>query len=489
MSLPVCLVLSGRTLQENLENYDRFRAWVDMVEVRADKLAPEEWQKLGTWPLFGVCTNLLTLRRPEDGGDFSGSDQERLQFYQNRLEEAWDWWDLEEQHPLPRSLEEAYRAKGGKILRSFHDFHGPPHDAQQRARNMIEDSDAVKIAVFVKDSSQLWDLFHLSQELRDINHIVIGIGPYGLVTRILGAALGSLWTYATSELGSNSLGQIDPRTLKEVYRVDKWTLTDAVYGVVGNPIHHSKSPLFHNNGFRELGFGATYVPFLADRLADVLSLSDYLNLKGLSVTLPFKEQAAQVAALVEERVRVCKAANTLVHTTKGWVAHNTDTIGFIKPLLRQIGSGNLDGIKVSVIGSGGATRGIVWVLRQYGARVLVLNRTFNKAQILAAELGAEAAPLSADSLERLDAFSDVIVQTTSAGMGTQIDVDPLEFYPWKGSEIAYDIIYAPPRTKFLQRAQEKGCPTINGVAMFVEQAKEQFELFTGHEYPFEDPNF
>ncbi len=483
MPLNICLVLAEESLARDLEVYEQHRDWVDMVELRADKLRPEERTKLRTWPLLGKIPNILTLRRTTDGGDYRGDDEDRLAFYQMHCDEGWDWWDIEEGHPLPENLESEYRSRGGKILRSFHDFQGLPPDAAERARAMFRGSDAVKIAVALKDSSTLGNVFKLAEELNNLPRVIIGMGAYGLATRVLGLALGSLWTYATSHPGPNDLGQIDPKTLKEVYRVHQWTSDDAVYGVVGNPIHHSKSPIFHNAGFRALGIRSVYLPFLANNLEDVLRIREHVNLRGVSVTIPFKEQAAHLAAVTEESVRACKAANTLVLTAGGWAAHNTDTLGFLRPLLKKWGCSDLKGKKITVIGSGGAARGVVWALKQAGAQVLILGRTFARAEALARDLDALAAPLAPESLDLVEKHQDAVIQTTSAGMADQIDVDPFSFYPWSGKEIAYDIIYNPPITKFLEHAQSRGCQIIRGVEMFVEQASEQFELFTGLEYP------
>lgn len=483
MAVEVCLVLGQSTLRQNLEVYERWRPWVDRVELRADRLEPAEWKDLGRWPLLGRVPCILTLRRPEDGGSFVGPESERLTFFSARSEEGWDWWDVEENHPLPRELEARFRAAGGKILRSFHDFQGIPPNAWERAQALGQEADAVKLAVQIRSSKDLIALFSLARRLGPAPRVVVGMGEPGLPSRILGAALGSLWTYATSEPGPNPLGQLDPETLQELYRVGRWEADQPVFGVVGKPISHSRSPTFHNRGLDALHAPGIYVPFLADDLADVLALGEFLDLRGLSVTLPHKEAAATVAAERIEPVGFIGAANTLVRSEGRWCAHNTDAAGFLHPLKRFWGSETLNAKRITVIGSGGAARAVVWALRTAGVRVLVLGRTLARATELAKALGAQAAPLSPAALPAIREHSDAIVQTTSAGMGDQIDVDPLDFYPWTGRELAYDVIYSPRMTRFLRRAQEAGCPVLTGWDMFLEQARQQFRLFTGRDYP------
>jgi len=482
VALKICLVLSRSTLEDDLNLYLTYQNYVDLVEVRADKLHESERARLGEWPLLKKIPSILTLRVVEDGGDFRGSIDDRIRFFEERLDEGWDWWDLEENLELPKNLVSEYRKKQGKVLRSFHDFSGIPSDALERAQRMASQADAVKVAVMVQNSAQLLELFFLAQDLRKIPHVVLGMGEYGVPSRILGAALGSLWTYASGEQ-TNNLGQLNPKTLRQVYHIEGWEADQPVFGVVGNPISHSKSPLIHNHGFEQVGFTGIYVPFLADHLEDILVLDEMLNLRGLSITLPHKEKAVELSYFADEASRSAKAANTLLNTPKGWIAHNTDVVGFIKPLLRFWKVEQLHDKRITVIGSGGAARGVIWALLNVGAKVLILGRTPSKVESLAREFGLEWAILQPDSIEKITQFNHAIIQTSSAGMGEQIGVDPFEFYPWNGTELAYDIIYNPRQTQFLKRAQQAGCPTLSGWEMFVEQAREQFELFTGEELP------
>lgn len=489
MGLKVCLILDGATLEEDLQLWERWRPWVDLVELRADCLQRCEWDQLGHWPLLGQVPCILTLRRREDGGHWSGSEDDYTAFYLSRTGEGWDWWDLDEQARLPPQAIQDFRARGGRVLRSIHAMDGWQSDAVPRLLDLARGADAVKYAVWIRTAADLGKLFELSEDLAEVPRVVIGMGPYGFPSRILGRALGSLWTYALPREGVGPLGQIDPRTLKTVLRVHRWEVTHPVFGVAGDPALHSKGPWVHNLGFERLGLDAIYLPFPTDDLEATLQLRRWIRLRGLSVTVPHKEAAATLAWYADATTRACGSANTLVASGEGWVAHNTDVTGFLRPLLQQWGVESLIGKRITVLGAGGAARAVVWALVDRGAEVLVLARREERAKALAEALGARWGHLGPDALPFLREHADAIVQATSAGMGDQLGVDPLEFYAWEGRELAYELVYNPPITRFLERAKAAGCPIIGGWEMFREQALEQFELFTGQEYPQPFPEF
>jgi 3-dehydroquinate dehydratase/shikimate dehydrogenase len=139
--------------------------------------------------------------------------------------------------------------------------------------------------------------------------------------------------------------------------------------------------------------------------------------------------------------------------------------------------------RATVVGTGGAARSVLWALGQQGFKVVVLGRTPAKVQALALEFGVESASLGPESRSAVEDHADLIVQTTSVGMGDAEGHDPLDWYDFTGREIAYDIIYAPRWTKFLKRAGKAGCRLLFGEDMLVNQAFGQFERFTGRPYP------
>jgi 3-dehydroquinate dehydratase/shikimate dehydrogenase len=243
-----------------------------------------------------------------------------------------------------------------------------------------------------------------------------------------------------------------------------------VYGVIGNPVAHSRSPHIHNAGLAALGLDAVYLPFLVDDVREFLRVADLLGVSGVSVTVPHKLAVIPHLARQDPSVARIGACNTLVRAEGGWHGTNTDWPGFLAPLDRRFGSGGGSRIRATVIGAGGTSRAVVYGLRETGAEVLILNRTLAGASGIAQEFGCRAG-------------GDLVVQTTSCGMEPAVDCDPLPEYRFRGTELVYELVYRPAVTPFLGRAMAAGCRWIGGMEMLLEQAYEQFRLFTGSPYP------
>lgn len=138
-----------------------------------------------------------------------------------------------------------------------------------------------------------------------------------------------------------------------------------------------------------------------------------------------------------------------------------------------------------MIGAGGSARAVVYSLSREGVEVLIINGTVSRARERAAEFGCRYAGLD-EGLKLIPQYADIIVQTTSLGMEPQAEADPIPGYTFQGHEVVYDIVYKPPVTRFLQRARDAGCITIEGMQMLLHQAYAQFLKFTGQEYPLDD---
>jgi 3-dehydroquinate dehydratase/shikimate dehydrogenase len=279
-------------------------------------------------------------------------------------------------------------------------------------------------------------------------------------------------------------GQLDPEMLKEIYRWGEMDPYFALYGFIGNSsVVGSFSPGIHNRGFSAAHIQAICVPLPIDDLKHFFTLTDTLNLRGFSVTAPFKEKILPYLTEHSPAVEAVGACNTVVRTTRGWVGYNTDYSGFERDVLRFLNLRTLKGIKACVVGAGGAACAVTYALKTLGAKVCVINRTMAKAKELAGRYGFLWSGFNERAVELLSRYNDLIVQTTSVGMEGGPQGDPLEFYEFDGNESVYETIYRPSETSLLARAREAGCRVSNGLGMLYEQTKEQFELFTGHTYP------
>jgi 3-dehydroquinate dehydratase/shikimate dehydrogenase len=266
--------------------------------------------------------------------------------------------------------------------------------------------------------------------------------------------------------------------MKMLYRADQVNDRTHIYGVIGNPVLHSFSPRIQNPGFHGINFNAIYLPFLVDSVRTFFILAEMLQISGFSVTVPHKQQVLPYLGKITREVKQIGSCNTVVRAKNLWMGMNTDYYGFIEPLIADIDSGRIQ--SALVIGAGGAARSAVWALRNHGCKVIIVNRSIDRAKSLAQETMA-----SWDSLEQASSYEqvDLVVQTTSVGMVPHSNEDPIPDYRFHADQVVYDMVYRPTYTRMLQRALEAGCRLLFGIDMLVRQGKHQFEAFTGYHYP------
>lgn len=252
-----------------------------------------------------------------------------------------------------------------------------------------------------------------------------------------------------------------------------------LFGVLGHPVAHSLSPVLHNWAFRELSLPAVYLAFdkAPEELDEFLRAVRALPVAGLSVTIPHKVAVLDALDGVSDLARRVGAVNTLYWGGGKLLGENTDIAGFLEPL-RDLGQ--VPGSAL-VLGAGGAARAVLAGLLDLGVpRIGLSNRTPDKAATLAAEFGVGAVPWE----HRQDAAAELVVNTTPLGMaGERQGLSPWADICLSPSQVAYDLVYNPQTTRFLADAANMGCRTIDGLSMFVAQARAQFRLWTGRDFP------
>ncbi len=457
-----------------------------MVELRVDLLHHSQWSGIARFALECPLPALCTIRRRCDGGGWVASESRRRGLLAAAARASFRFLDLESDLPdravaLPR--------RGPRIIRSLHDPAGTPPHLPALLRGLPRRSREIpKLAVTPHGCTDLARIVAAAQTVPG-PHIVIGMGDYGVATRLLAAKLGAWSTFTSIGKRSAAPGHLDPITMQRRYRFSTLRAATPVYGLIGSPVAHSRSPELHNCGLAAAGLAGTYVPFLVDDVAAFLELAPSLGVRGLSVTIPHKERVMPLLQRADPSVSGAGACNTMVRERHRWVGYNTDAGGFLAPLEGMLTDGRIR--RATVVGAGGAARAIVWALRTAQVEVLIANRSLPRAQQLAARMGAQAVALSApDLVQRVRAYRDLIVQATSVGMDAhgaesraEAADDPIPRVPLSGREVVYDIVYTPPDTPLLQRAKAAGCTLIYGREMLLGQAFEQFLLFTGVQYP------
>ena len=411
----ICLTLSGPTILDNLKALADNKDYVDICELRLDLLSPSEVAKAADFPSMVDIPVILTLRRVSDGGKCTLQEKARRSLLIDTMKNGgFSYVDIEDD-VKKSDVEEAAHSLGMKVIRSYHDFEGVPADIFSRVHSLASRGDVAKIAVTPHNTADVMTLFRINEELKDVPKIIIGMGEWGVATRILYKKMGSILTF-----GSNGKavapGMISARELKLLYRADQLNDNTGIYGIVGNPVMHSLSPQIHNPGFHKIHYNAVYVPFLSESIRSFLALAEMLRMRGFSVTVPFKVDVVKYLGNITREVKQIGSCNTVVRVPNMWKGTNTDYYGFIHPIEKEIDDGRIK--SALVIGAGGAAKAIVWALKMRNVKVMIVNRTKSKADELARLYG-----VGSDSLDNISLYEgkvDLVVQATNMGLHYQV---------------------------------------------------------------------
>jgi shikimate dehydrogenase len=248
-----------------------------------------------------------------------------------------------------------------------------------------------------------------------------------------------------------------------------------IMGVAGYPCAHSRSPNLFNALFEQYHLNYHYTLFEDPELDEIMDVARGIDAKGLSVTIPFKKNVIEYLDEIDEHAALeIGAVNTVVFSCGTSIGYNTDWLGVRKPLVA------LKGAKAVLLGAGGVAAGAAYALTDLDMDVTILNRTPENAQKLAERFGCKWGTW--DEFDRIK--PDLVVNATPLGM--QPDTrNPLREDQLHKDMTVFDLVYTPPRTPLIEAARAKGCATISGLEMFIEQAREQFYLFFGIDVPAE----
>jgi 3-dehydroquinate dehydratase/shikimate dehydrogenase len=264
--------------------------------------------------------------------------------------------------------------------------------------------------------------------------------------------------------------------MRSLYRCDKLSKQTRVYGVIADPVAHSKSPAIHNRAFQARRIDAVYLPFLvaAPHLSDWMRLAAQLPVCGFSVTTPHKQKIGRYLDTIEPLAKRIGAVNTVWRKAGKWRGTNTDAEGLLKPLKKHL---RTTGASVLIAGYGGAARAAAIALSDAGAQITITGRHGQRAQQLARVVKADVVTLKQAQTQEYDA----LVHATPVGMWP--GVNEALFTNRIPAEIVFDMVYNPHETLLLRHAKEQGCTIVHGAEMLIEQAVSQFEIWTGESAP------
>jgi len=448
------------------------------IELRLDWLRTDRqraaflfWLKQQSFPRV---TFLATCRRRAGGGKYGGNAQEELYWLMQSRAAGCSWCDLEIEtlRKLPGKSVREY-AVPSKVLLSMHDFRRTPPLPRMVEPPAHGAVDAVKMAVTahtIEDSLRLLRLARRSKKF-----VAVPMGEAGLPARILALRQGSALAYAPVGVAT-APGQVSFHEMKYLFRAHALTRRTRVYGVIGDPVGHSLSPLMHNTGFVARKIDAVYLPFLVKDLRDFLKAVAEFGVRGFSVTLPHKQTILNYLKDCEPLAAEIGAVNTvLVRRDGSLYGCNTDYVGVLRALQHQL---RIAGSRVLIFGAGGSARAAAFALARAGASVAICARRESAARALARAVGGEVLPRR---LLRSAKF-DAILNTTPVGMHPHAGISPLA--PSElNCRLVMDLIYRPERTQLLKLSAQKGIATVSGVEMFLAQGAAQWEIWLQQRAP------
>lgn len=509
----LCVAISVQTMEQALADAAlAAENGADLVEYRVDLMT--ELESVASLVRRSPLPCIVTCRPTWEGGLCELPDQERIPVLEAASLAGASYIDVElvayrrsanlrqKVHfnagaPVDRSAPRPDR-KG--LIVSSHDFQSRPARLSSLVAEMNgTGADVVKVAWAARSVRDNLEAFELLRH-RGKPTIALCMGEAGLMSRVLAPKFGGFLTFAALRPGTGTApGQPSLHELLETYRFRSIGPGTSVYGVVGSPVAHSLSPHVHNAAFAARGIDSVYLPLPVQSgyeafkaFMETVGREAALDLRGLSVTLPHKENAyrylKEVGGVLDAVAEHAKAVNTIHLTPEGLRGTSTDHAAILHCIRLGLVRDDLREVEIAVLGAGGTGRTTVAALVGTGARVHVYNRTLDRAEQLAEEFPEVVAGVHALS-ELLTTSCRVFVQTTSVGMAGQESGRSV----WEEAggvpsslgvgAVAFDTVYTPLRTAFLRVAGERGAVTVPGVEMFAHQAAAQFRYWTGLEHP------
>jgi len=269
------------------------------------------------------------------------------------------------------------------------------------------------------------------------------------------------------------------------------TGSSTVYGIFGDPVAHSLSPLMHNAAFDHYAIDAVYVPFhvTADTLASAVASLKALDIKGVNITIPHKEAIIPLLDQVDPLAKQIGAVNTVVNNNGRLLGYNTDSSGFMRAATSDLGF-SPQGKKVLLLGAGGACRAAVQALLAAEVeQIAVANRNLHRAADLINTVATNtrkqqlvAVSYQSAEFSSTVATADLLVNTTSVGLhGESLNFLPLENI--KGSALIFDMVYSKAGTALVQAARLRGLPSVDGLSLLAAQGEDAFFIWTGERLP------
>ncbi|KAF6176618.1 hypothetical protein GIB67_034480 [Kingdonia uniflora] len=496
-STMVCVPLMGTSVEELVvEMGEAKMQGADLVEISLDYIKNFRPREDLKFLLRDRPLPVLLVYRPKwEGGQYEGVEKTRLNALRLAMELGADYIEVELKVALDFMADtNPNKTVNSKIVVSYHVGSGTPSKEELShlvARMQSTGADIIKLVTCAYDITDLARVFNLLPYC-EVPLIAYSTGDRGLISQLLCPKFGGFLVYGS--LRSNSIpGLPTLESLKQAYRPEYLDSDTKVFGLISNPVGHSKGPILHNPTFRHVGFNGIYVPMLVDDLKEFFRVYSSSDFAGFSVGIPYKEAVTECCDEVHPLAQSIGAVNTIIRRPGDGklIGYNTDceaSITAIEDTLRERAwideqaslTSPLSGKQFVLVGAGGAGRALAFGAKSRGARVLVFDIDYERAKSLAYSVSGEAQHYE-DLINFRPDKGAILANATPVGMHPNTDRIPVSENSLGVYKLVFDSVYTPRKTRLLKEAEVAGAIVVSGVEMFLRQAMGQFNLFTGNE--------
>ncbi|KDP21552.1 hypothetical protein JCGZ_22023 [Jatropha curcas] len=495
----VCTPLECETAREMLSSMEKARAeGADLVELHIDSMffshisQAENLFKLRTLP--AIVSFRPKLSKISSNGDYFNVTCRQVLRLAGNLDVEFVEIDYPQVVSDIDMAEYVYNRSNTKLIVSSY-VKGEKPSAEKLGNLIVHmqstGADVIKLVINVDYITDLAPIFKMLAHCQ-VPLIALAVGSRGLISQLLGPKFGGFLVYGSLE-EKPIPGMPTLFSLRHIYKLEYINPETKVFGLISNPVGHSKGPILHNPAFRHTGYNGIYVPMQVDDIEEFFRTFTSTDFAGFSVGIPHKEAAVGCCDEVHPLAKSIGAVNTIVRrpTDGKLIGYNTDceaAVTAIEDALRErsMGSHNrgasdgspLAGKTFVLVGAGGAGRALAFGAKSRGAQIVIFNRNYERAKALAHAVSGKALPY--ESLKSFCPENGMILANASAvGMEPNPDQTPVSKDALKAYDLVFDAVYTPRNTRLLQEAREVGAIVVSGVEMFIRQALGQFRLFTG----------
>jgi len=507
----ICIPITSGTIKEDLRAIEKSCMFADFIELRMDLIGGGNLAKLiaAARAQSRSIKIIVTCRKKEEaapakaaaraGSLVKHTTEKKMALLKEAIELGADFIDIElaEGSRAINELQSLCAKKGSKtkIIVSYHNLKETPvltglkeifHQCAKFKPAIVK---IVTTAKTVEDNLTTLNLIPYAQK-RSQKIISLCMGDKGVISRVVAPLMGNYLSFATLSRGGQSApGQFTFDEMKQINELLKSSQTARIAPVLsprkaeprnfillGNPVAQSLSPLMHNTALQKMGITGNYSAFCVQDLRGAIQGMKAMNIRGASVTIPFKVAVMEYLDDLDDDALEIGAVNTIVNNKGRLTGCNTDWRGLILTLKEAMPVKNKTFV---IIGAGGTARAAIYGIIKEGGFPIVVNRSPERGIIIANKFGCPFYPLS----EIGDIKADCLINTTPVGMYPQENKSPVKAAATVAYQYVVDVIYNPLKTKLLADAEKNDCHIISGLDMFVHQGAEQLRLWTGKEPP------